>query len=269
MLFPGSISLAVALHILVSAVRVTKYDIRRRWCALRCTACDDPRVPLRSPQYKLGSRKNIRGIIWLVHNSKGSTGRYSLQLIVRRNCSKLLMRYRRTASRVLIKIILSVFFRSNVMIVVLMATASDGVKIIVDDQQFWSSKSTLIKAPYFEALFRMNATQTELYLDRNPDAFRHVLSALRGYPCYIPIAFQERVNLIQEMMHFHLEDFLPAIVATFDAYEKAAYDALCESEELSKCGDDEALSKPRREFSLCVKSKSATTTQIMKQRRLW
>lgn len=149
-----------------------------------------------------------------------------------------------------------------------MTTATDGVTIFVDGHQFWSSRATLVKAPYFAALFGMNEKQTVLHLDRNVDLFRHVLSALRGYPCYVPIAFQERVNLIQEMMHFQLMDFIPAIISTFDPHEKVVYDSLCEPDD-SKTEGDDAQQKHRREFSLSCKTKTATTAQIIKQRRLW
>lgn len=151
-----------------------------------------------------------------------------------------------------------------------MATATDGISILVDGLRFWTSRATLLKSPYFAALFRMNAQQSELHLDRNPDLFRQVLMALRGYPCYVPLGFQDRVNLIQEMMHFQLEEYIPNIINTFDTHEKVVYDSLCECEqETSECDADELLAKPRRDFSLGSKPRSVTTPLLIKQRRLW
>jgi BTB/POZ domain len=152
-----------------------------------------------------------------------------------------------------------------------MATATDGVSIFVDGLRFWTSRTTLLKSPYFAALFRMNAQQSELHLDRNPDLFRQVLMALRGYPCYVPLGFQDRVNLIEEMIYFQLEEHIPNIINTFDAHEKVVYESLCEcdTQETPACIADELSAKPRRGFSLSSKTKSATTTHIIKQRRLW
>jgi len=80
---------------------------------------------------------------------------------------------------------------------------SERIKLNVGGQHFETTKDTLIRAPYFEALLsRWISKEKEIFIDRSGSAFNHVLNLLRNPDYNFPHRYQEELNFYGVDLHF-------------------------------------------------------------------
>lgn len=74
-------------------------------------------------------------------------------------------------------------------------TMSERVRLNVGGVHFETTKETLMKAPYFEALLsRWHQDQQEIYIDRSGVGFEHVLNLLRDSSYDFPRQYKNELD---------------------------------------------------------------------------
>lgn len=71
---------------------------------------------------------------------------------------------------------------------------SQRIKLNVGGQLFTTTKETLIQSAYFEALLNRWPPEEEIFIDRSPHIFKHVLSLLRDPTYTYPMKYASELN---------------------------------------------------------------------------
>lgn len=74
-----------------------------------------------------------------------------------------------------------------------MNKVSESVKLNVGGTLFETTADTLRKSPFLEALLRNTVLSSVLFLDEDPEIFRHLLNLLRDYSYSVPFRYRSRM----------------------------------------------------------------------------